>query len=142
MLIYAVARVVHASLYRSPVAFSYDEHSKAAALQNGRHDFKERHPLAAECMATLTPLDDKRVPALQAADLITHTAKRYFENRIDNQIPMKRAGSELDLGELKEWARSLCRVWFWNKERLREIVQSSIEAHKGGSRGLETDVFW
>jgi hypothetical protein len=93
-------------------------------------------------MASLTPLDDKKVPALQAADLIAHTTKRYFEKRIDNQIPMQRAGSEVELAELKGWARSLCRVWFWNKERLREIVQSSIEAHKSGSRAPETDVFW
>ena len=128
VLIYDVARVVCASPYRSPVAFSYDEHNKAAALQGGWASYKERHPLAAECMATLMPLDDKKVPALQAADLIAHTTKRYFEFRIDNNLPMQRAGSEVELAELKEWARQICRVWFWDKEHLREIVRDSVES--------------
>ena len=142
MLIYAVARVVRASESPSPVAFCYDEHSKAAMLQKDWAKFKENHPMAAECMATLMPLDDKTTPAVQAADLIAHSTKRYFENRIDKNIPIQRAGSAVELAELAEWARSLCRVWFWEKNQLREFVSACVEVYEKGFREPETDIFW
>ena len=60
-LIYHVAAQVCDKLKPSePVAFVFDEHNKAAALQARWPQVKATSPKAAPCMGTLAPLDDTK----------------------------------------------------------------------------------
>jgi hypothetical protein len=130
-LIYIVATRACKTGGRPGIAFVYDESNKAKLLQGQWKEFKERCPLAAECMTTLSPMDDKTTPAIQVADLIAHTTKRYFENRLDKglDIPMA-APSQVDLAEFSEWKGILASVAFWEKDYLRELVKVSMEEYK------------
>jgi len=121
LLIYHVAAEVCERLSPpEPIAFLFDEHNKAAALQGKWAELKKNAPIAAQCMGTLAPLDDQNSPAIQMADLIANTAKNAFETRLDDP------GS--GLAELREWTSNLQWVAQWDEDYLRELMDASIDA--------------
>jgi len=122
-LIYQVAEAACAHPQKHGVAFIYDQHDKAKFLQAQWDEFKARNPLVSECMTTLAPMDDKTTPAIQVADLMAHTTKLYFEDRIDKELPLVTFNSEKDMGPLQEWAKRLKSLIFWDKKFLRLMIQ-------------------
>jgi hypothetical protein len=86
-LIYRTVRMVRESIRPDTIAFIFDENAKVAAFNDiSWAEFKRSvYPSSvAQCMTTLVPLDDKQFPALQAADLIAHTARRTFDKQLAN----------------------------------------------------------
>lgn len=132
-LIHAVASAAAESPRQPLVAFSYDQSNKAAALQNSWAIFKERNPIAAECMGTLSPLDDKLFSSIQVADLIANSAKKAFEKKIDSGQPLRRAGSAVELEELSEWFKHVDWVGYWNEEYLRDMVKGNLKYSQANS---------
>ena len=106
-----------------PVAFVFDEHSKAAALVGLWDQLKKNSPKAAPCMGTLAPLDDRQSPAIQMGDLLANTTKRAFEDRMHTPKDRERA-----LEDLKRiCGGNLTWVAFWNEDYLRELREVSID---------------
>jgi len=102
-----------------PVAFVYDEHSKAKALAGGWNEFKKNNPNSAKCMTTLAPLDDRQTPALQIADLIANTTTEIF-------VALK---DEPERAEaiIRAWSPRLRSVTFWTKEYLlKHVVPGNV----------------
>jgi len=104
-----------ASQMRIPdvVAYTYDEHSKGHLLQQGWSDFKKRNPIYAEYMGSLGPLDDKRFPCIQIADLMAHTTTSAFVAH--------RTDPEKGKTILKAWLKELRIVAVMNKDYLRKL---------------------
>lgn len=118
-IIYQVAKNIYKHSPKEVVAFLFDESNQAATLQGRWSQFKTDHPEAAQCMGTLSPLDDRQSPAIQMADLIANTAKRAFETRMHDP----NAG----LAELKEWTPRLGFVAQWSEEYLKLLMDASID---------------
>lgn len=100
-------------------------------------EFKSRvYPRSvAQCMATLAPLDDKQFPALQAADLIAHTARRAFEKQL-----ARGSIKYGDLYDMEEWHDELAYMAIYNAEYLRGLANVSWdEAVKGEWHGSLLD---
>jgi hypothetical protein len=102
-----------------PVAFVFDEHNKAAALQGRWPEVKKNSPIASRCMGTLAPLDDRISPAIQMGDLMAHSAKRAFEHRLDDL--------KSGLTDLQEWTSNLQWVASWDEKYLRDLMDASID---------------
>jgi len=121
-LIYQVARHVcdHAKK-PEPVAFVFDEHSKAKRLMDRWEELKTNSPIARPCMGTLAPLDDRMSPAIQMGDLIANTAKRTFEDSMHDPMP---AVEKLQ----RKCGRYLLWIAAWTGEYLRELKEASIDA--------------
>ena len=122
-LIYRTARMVRESSQPEPIAFIFDENDKGEAFSDiGWAEFKSNiYPRSiAQCMTTLAPLDDKKFPALQAADLIAHTARRAFEKQLTTHS-IKYG----DLYDMAEWRDELAYMAMYNAEYLRELAQVS-----------------
>lgn len=132
-LIHMVATAAAETPQQPLVAFGYDQSNKAAALQNSWVTFKERNPIAAECMGTLSPLDDKLFPSIQVADLVANSAKKAFERKIDGGQPLRRAHSPVELEELGEWSKHIDWVGYWNEEYLRGVVKGNLKYSRSDS---------
>lgn len=114
-LIYSVAYHVCENFKAlGPVAFAFDEHCKSASLLSRWEDQKARSPIASQCMGTLAPLDDRKSPAIQMADLLANTAKRVFENQMHNPKAGVEALNRI-CGQSLEWLAA------WNEDYLREL---------------------
>jgi hypothetical protein len=122
-LIYRAARMIRERPQPEPIAFLFDENAKGAAFNSiAWAEFKRSvYPSSvAQCMATLAPLDDKKCPSLQAADLIAHTARRAFEKQL--------ASGSINYGDLydmAEWRDELAYMGIYSAEYLRELVKAS-----------------
>jgi hypothetical protein len=119
LIIFNVARSCAQNGVKPPVAYVFDEHSKAKELMSKWAEFKEHHPICAPWMGTLTAADDKRCPAIQMADLMANTTKRAFETI--------RSDSTAGLAELEEWRSILDWVAYWDEGYLRALVDASID---------------
>lgn len=108
------------------IAFLYDQTNKAGAIQNSWPTFKERNPIAAECMGTLAPLDDKAYSCIQMADMIANATKRMFESRIDRGLPLRNLGTA-DLEEMQEWSRHIGWIGYWEEGYLRAMVKGNVK---------------
>ena len=106
---------------QEPIAFSFDEHSKAGLLMERWNQQKEHFPKIAPYMGTLAPLDDRQSPAIQMGDLLTNTTKRAFEDKI-NTDPQ----SALEYLK-KVCGRYLTWVGAWNEEYLRDLREESLD---------------
>lgn len=109
------------------VAFLYDQTNRAAAMQGAWHVFKERNPIAAECMGTLAPLDDKKFPCIQMADIVANAVKRMFEKKIDSGIPLKRVRDRVELETMSEWANRTGWIGYWDEKYLRSMVRENLK---------------
>lgn len=109
------------------IAFSYDQTNKAAALQGAWDVFKERNPMAAECMGTLAPLDDRKFPCIQMADMIANATKRMFEKKIDSGTPLKRIRDQVELEAMSEWAERIGWIGYWDEKYLRLMVRENLK---------------
>jgi Protein of unknown function (DUF3800) len=110
---------VNAFPRREIIAFMYDNHSKAALLQDSWAGFQEQNPNWAHSAGTLAPLDDKTNAAIQVADLIAHSTTRFFlEFPNDPEAKAK----------LKGWLKgNLQRVVYVDARWLRELVAENID---------------
>lgn len=107
--------------HREIVAFLYDEHSKAVALQEAWSGFKEKNPTWAECAGTLAPLDDKTHIPIQVADLLAHSTTRLF---LETLTDPKAA-----IGRLKDWlGDKLMDVSYMDAKYLRALVAHNVDA--------------
>lgn len=109
------------------IAFLYDQTNKAAAMQGAWDVFKERNPLAAQCMGALSPLDDKAFPCIQMADIIANATKRMFEKKIDGGTPLKRISDRVELEAMSEWANRLGWIGYWDETCLRLMVKANLK---------------
>ncbi|MGH9510859.1 MAG: DUF3800 domain-containing protein [Terriglobales bacterium] len=105
------------------VAFLYDEHSKAALLQNSWTSFRRSNPTWARPAGTLAPLDDKIHAMLQMADLFANATTRFFQEF--------QTGPEIARAKMKEWLGDhLMRIVYVNERWLREAVAGNVERMK------------
>lgn len=130
-VIYNVARWVCDNVKPSePVAFAFDEHNKAAILQERWAQQKLNSPIAAPCMGSLISADDRRTPSIQMADLLANTTKRAFEDRMHDPSS--------GLEHLKRsCGQNLTWVACWNEDYLRELREASIDAATKPSLAFE-----
>jgi hypothetical protein len=114
---------------REVVAFLYDEHSKAALLQNSWSQYKLNNPNWAKSAGTLESLDDKIHIPIQMADLLAHTTTHTFLKRQTDPEAAKE--------KLKGWLKkNLMMVAYANAEYLRLIVAHNLQLAKSlGVRG-------
>ena len=114
--------------YHEVVAFLYDEHSKAFALQEAWAGFKKKNPILAGCAGTLAPLDDKEHIPIQVADLLAHSTTRLFVERL---VDPKGA-----IASLKDWlGPHLMDISFMDAKYLRAIVAHNLAARKSQPQG-------
>jgi len=105
-----------------PVAFTFDEHSKATPLIERWKQQKDNFPIAAPCMGSLASLDDKISPAIQMGDLLANTTKRAFEDKITTD-------PQAALEYLKKvCGHNLTWVAAWNDKYLRDLREASLDA--------------
>jgi hypothetical protein len=106
--------------HREIVAFLYDEHSKAALLQEAWSGFKEKNPTWAQVAGTLAPLDDKVHIPIQVGDLLAHSTTRLFL-----EAP---ANPKAALDRLKGWlGGNLMEVAYMDEKYLRALVTHNIQ---------------
>lgn len=116
---------------REIVAFMYDEHSKAALLQDSWVGFKEQNPNWANSAGTLAPLGDKTNAPIQVADLIAHSTTRFFLEFPNDPEAAK--------AKLKDWLKgNLQRVVYADARWLREVVAGNVERFRalGANAGM------
>ncbi len=115
---------------RSPhekVAFVCDQSDEYPAIADIFLRYKELNPFYAKYLETIVPLDDKKYPQLQAADIMAHLAKeRYTEWLLDQRPESSKPDLESRLKELR--VQGFAHV---SRERLRGMVQ-----HEAARRGL------
>ncbi len=70
MIMVETARKVSEQIPDAVVAYVYDENDKKSKAEAVYADLKEKNPSYAKYMGSLTHMDDRRTPALQAADLM------------------------------------------------------------------------
>lgn len=117
-IIYNVAKSAGKAKVKQPVAFVFDEHSKAGQLVAGWADLKSRLPATSPWIGSASVMDDKTCAQIQVADLIANVAKRAFEKTLDG------APFEMD-----EWSEKIGWVAYWNEEYLTALVENSVDFH-------------
>ncbi len=130
-IIYRIARISGNSSNPRTVAYLFDEHTKAAQLVAGWSAFKSRHPVAAAFMGTIAPLDDKTSPCIQIADLIAHSTRKTYEERIDKNAN--------DMTYMEEWKPMALWLTCWDKAYLREVVSYSVAVAEGKMMSAERE---
>lgn len=116
---------------REIIAFMYDEHSKAASLQDSWVGFKEQNPNWANSAGTLAPLDDKTHAPIQVADLIARSTTRFFLEFPNDPEAAK--------AKLKGWLKgNLQQVVYADARWLREVVAGNVERFRalGAKAGM------
>jgi hypothetical protein len=121
-LIYRTVRMVRESIRPDTIAFIFDENAKVAAFNDiSWAEFKRSvYPSSvAQCMTTLVPLDDKQFPALQAADLIAHTARRTFRQATGERF-------DQNVATFTTWrsGATSCRIWRSTMQNIYGSCQS------------------
>jgi hypothetical protein len=101
------------------IAVTFDEHSKAANLQDSWLDFKEKNPLCATVLGTIAPLDDKTNPCIQIADLIAHTTTNAYRHGYKDQDAVR--------AKLKEWLPRMQVCAFVDKKYLRRVIAINLK---------------
>ena len=117
-IIFNVAKSAGKAGVNHPIAFVFDEHSKASQLIAGWAQLKSRLPATAPWLGSASVMDDKNCAPIQVSDLIANVAKRAFEKTLE--------GSEF---EMDEWRERLAWVAYWNEEYLQALVDTSIDFH-------------
>src|SRR6267142_830727 len=102
------------------VAFLCDSHNLAAKLLTHYPDLKKYNPLCAEWMGTLTPMDDKDSPALQAGDLLAAKCKDVLAELV--KTPNKRTLRDT----FKARVGSEVAVRYMNKKFLQLLVDANL----------------
>ena len=111
---------------REKVAFVYDQSDEFPAIAEIFLRYKELNPGYGKYLETIVPLDDKKYPQLQAADIMAHLAKERYTEWLSGQRPeSSRPDLESRMKELR--VQDFACV---SKERLRRIVQ--LEAARRG----------
>lgn len=117
-IIYNVAKSAGKAGVKQPIAFVFDEHSKASQLTAGWADLKSRLPATSPWIGSASVMDDKTCAPIQVADLIANVAKRAFEKML--------GGAEF---EMNEWRERVAWAGYWNEEYLTALVDTSIDFH-------------
>jgi hypothetical protein len=117
-IIFNVAKSAGKGRAKQPIAFVFDEHSKATQLIAGWADLKSRLPATAPWIGSAMVMDDKNCAPIQAADLIANVAKRAFEKMLD--------GNKF---EMDEWREKVGWAGYWNEEYLTALVETSVDFH-------------
>jgi len=117
-IIFNVVKSAGKAGVKQPIAFIFDEHSKASQLIAGWADLKARLPATAPWMGSASVMDDKKCAPIQTADLIANVAKRAFEKMLD--------GAEF---EMDEWHERVAWAGYWNEEYLMALVETSVDFH-------------
>jgi hypothetical protein len=102
------------------VAFLVDDHNSAPTLVGLYPELKRHNPLCAVWMGSIMAMDDKRSPALQAADLLASQCK-------DVLVEMTTTPDDRKLRDtFKERVGRQVRVCYMNKEFLERTVDANV----------------
>ncbi|MGB8769342.1 MAG: DUF3800 domain-containing protein [Candidatus Korobacteraceae bacterium] len=121
-----LARTLIEKKWAKRIAFVYDRSDEFPAIYSVFQGFTRLNPTFANYMTTIVPLDDKRYPQLQAADVMAHMGReRYTEWLNDTSQSKPELQSRLaDLG--------VARLVHVTHDRLVALVR-----HEAKRRGLQ-----
>ncbi len=117
-IVFNIAKRAGQARVKQPIAFVFDEHSKASQLMNGWAELKRRLPATSPWIGSLTAMDDKQCAPIQIADLIANAAKRAAEKILADP-------STHSLFDLEEWRSNLAWVAWWNEEYLQALIDTN-----------------
>lgn len=131
-LVYRVS--IEAAKAGQCIAFLFDCHNKAKLIGDSLEEFKRLRPEASEGIGTFTTGDDKKIPALQMADCVAHTARRLFEDKRDVENETENVADFKavfpNVRWLAKWKRSYLREMF-EAMQAADLRQKKHEEQRG-----------
>lgn len=105
---------------REVVAYLCDEHDKAVNVRNVYEELKRQNPACGRWMRSLSYMNNKKSPALQAADLLAARCKDYLVKMVTNR----------DIGELRDKFKSEVgrdvSIKYLDKASLQLLVDANL----------------
>ncbi len=104
---------------RTRLAFFCDESTSSPKIAKDYVELKQINPIAAPVMDSLTFLDDKKYPQIQAADLMAHLAREHYQKWLENPDSPEDAGKIIQerLGDSVHFVKCMRR------ENMLEILE-------------------
>jgi hypothetical protein len=117
-IMYEIAKAVRKNARGWQAAFFIDESSDYPKISDTFRGVKTNHPIIGKTMATVAPLNDKKTPALQMADLLVGNIKESF-------IKALRIGKEY--GSLDDkWKNHIELIGICNKSHMLKNIKTNL----------------
>lgn len=130
-MLFEIAREVRKNAKGFQVAYFIDESSDYPKIAEVFAGVKTNHPIIGKTMATVAPLNDKQVPALQMADLIAGMTREAFIRWVETGRPNRPIFHE-------KWHNHLGPTWIWDKDHMIRTIWGTLNSHKMRTATLAT----